>query len=366
MKRISSKAAGRVEPRTIAGAASAAALLASTLVGFAMWQRAVCAAQSGKRPAASQNADSKTAAGAARFKSAQELEQHFDRLKMQALAEYVSDGKKPDAEHAYLMLFNAVIDHDLFGDYEKQADQYLRERPDGAVRPLAASIKATALAGRAEFTAATKVFREMLGEIDANNAAFAFSLCETLARPAQRAGNYAAAREFYSALAKKFASDPEIRGQAEMNLRRLDLAGKPAPAVDAADLDGKKLSLADYRGKVTLIDFWATWCGPCVAEMPNVRAVYDKYHGQGFDVLGVSLDEDADAVREFLKQHKHPWRQVLNKPGDDGDITIKYGVDAIPATFLLDGSGNIQRIDLRGEDLEPAVKALIDKKPVKP
>jgi peroxiredoxin len=344
---------------------SAAALLATAVVGLGVWHSAASAAQSGKRPAASQ-ADAKAAGGGERFKSAQELEQHFDRLKMQALAEYVSAGRKPDAEHAYMMLFNAVIDHDMFADYEKHADQYLREWPDGAVRPLAASIKATVLAGRKEFAAATKVYREMLGEIDGTNAAFAFSLGESLARPAQRAGNYSAAREFYSALAKKFASDSEVRGQVEMNLRRLELVGKPAPAFDVADIDGKKVSLADYRGKVTLIDFWATWCGPCVAELPNVRAVYDKYHRQGFEVIGVSLDENAAAVRGFLKEQKHPWRQVLNKPDGDNDITIKYGVDAIPAAFLLDSSGVVQQIDLRGEDLEPAVKALVEKKPIKP
>ena len=91
--------------------------------------------------------------------------------------------------------------------------------------------------------------------------------------------------------------------------------GTPFPDFEAKDLDGKPLSVAQDRGKVVLIDFWATWCGPCVHELPNVLKVYQEHHAKGFDIIGVSLDSDKDKLTSFIKEKRHDLAAVLRRQG---------------------------------------------------
>ena len=130
----------------------------------------------------------------------------------------------------------------------------------------------------------------------------------------------------------------------------------------AVDLDGKPISLADYRGKVVLLDFWAVWCGPCLGEIPRIKAVYEKYHGEGFEVIGVSLDEDAAVLREFITEQGIPWRQVFDGQKWAGHLVQQYGVHGIPAPFLMDREGKVISVAARGSLLEELVKAEIEGK----
>jgi peroxiredoxin len=126
-------------------------------------------------------------------------------------------------------------------------------------------------------------------------------------------------------------------------------------------LDGKPVSLADYKGKVVLLDFWATWCGPCVAEIPNVKANYEKYHDKGVEVLGISLDRDKAPLNKFIETRKIPWSQVYDADqGKEGNAT-RYGVQAIPFVLLIGKDGKIAAVNPRGEALEPAIKAALAK-----
>ena len=141
----------------------------------------------------------------------------------------------------------------------------------------------------------------------------------------------------------------------------LALLGKTVPDFSATDLDGNPISLEQYRGKVVLLDFWAVWCGPCIAEMPTVIEVYNSYKDEGFDIIGISLDTDEDRLRDYLKENDIPWRQVFSGDGWKSPVAQQYGIRAIPAPWLIDKDGTLITHQARGEKLERLVAEAVQK-----
>lgn len=131
---------------------------------------------------------------------------------------------------------------------------------------------------------------------------------------------------------------------------------KPALDFQVIGLKGEELSLSQYRGQVVLLDFWATWCPPCIAEMPNVKATYAKYKNQKFEIIGISLDRSTAPLEAYIASEGLTWRQYWD---NGGRISYMYNVRAIPSTFLIDGAGIIRRVNLRGTALETAVGELV-------
>ena len=133
---------------------------------------------------------------------------------------------------------------------------------------------------------------------------------------------------------------------------------------DAMDIsftatDGTEVNVSEMKGKVVLVDFWATWCGPCVAEMPNVIAAYNKYHEKGFEVIGISLDQSKDKLDTYVKDNKMPWPQYFDGKGWKNDLAGKFGVRSIPATYLIGTDGKIVASNLRGDALEEKLAELL-------
>lgn len=140
--------------------------------------------------------------------------------------------------------------------------------------------------------------------------------------------------------------------------RKLAVGKEPIPFA-VKGLKGEALSPADYKGKVLLIDFWATWCGPCIAEMPNVKSVYKKYHGKGFEIVGISLDQSRDKLDAYIQQQGIEWPQYFDGKWWNNDVATMYGIKSIPATLLVDRQGKIRYKSLRGRQLEAAVEKLV-------
>lgn len=125
--------------------------------------------------------------------------------------------------------------------------------------------------------------------------------------------------------------------------------GNVAPVFKQASLDNKSVSLADYKGKYVLLEFWASWCGPCRAEIPNLINEYEQFKGKGFDILSVSLDDDKVKWKTAVQQHNMPWAQVSDLKGWKNDVARLYGINAVPANFLIDPEGKIVAQNLRGD-----------------
>lgn len=134
--------------------------------------------------------------------------------------------------------------------------------------------------------------------------------------------------------------------------------GSVAPDFTLQTPDGKNVSLSDYRGKYVLLDFWASWCGPCLREVPNVKKVYDRYHPQGFEILSVSLDDKKDNWLNAVDVHELNWDHVSSLKGWQCPVVKLYSISGVPAMFLLDKEGKIMASGLRGEELGEKVAAL--------
>ncbi|MGE7775263.1 redoxin domain-containing protein [Chitinophaga sp. NPDC101104] len=140
-------------------------------------------------------------------------------------------------------------------------------------------------------------------------------------------------------------------------------AGKPAPDFTQPDKNGRSVSLAQFKGKYLLVDFWASWCMPCRAENPNVVKAYNRFRDKGFDVLGVSLDDARfrNAWLEAIETDKLAWTQVSDLKGWQNAAAKLYAVKSIPQNFLLSPDGTILAVNLRGEALEQQLETLLGK-----
>lgn len=147
--------------------------------------------------------------------------------------------------------------------------------------------------------------------------------------------------------------------------RRVRLPGH-FMALEGKLLKGGELDWQSYRGKVVLVDFWATWCGPCIGELPNVKECYKKYHDKGFEVIGVSLDKSKDQLVTFLEKEQIPWEQMFDETvqasnGWNHPMVRHYGINGIPAAFLVDKEGNVVSMAARGEELPNLLEKLLGK-----
>jgi peroxiredoxin len=169
-------------------------------------------------------------------------------------------------------------------------------------------------------------------------------------------------KEINKAMDPSIANSPYVKKLAEREtILESVQTGKPAPDFTMNDTLGNPVSLSSLKGQVVLVDFWASWCGPCRAENPNVVAAYKKFNSKGFTVFGVSLDDNKDKWMEAIAKDGLTWKHVSDLIGWENAAAKQYGVMSIPASFLLDKEGNIIASDLRGDDLVKKLEEVLGK-----
>ena len=157
--------------------------------------------------------------------------------------------------------------------------------------------------------------------------------------------------ETYTVMAKTLSQSQDEKALRLVKLmegivRRLDLIGKQVK-IEGKYLGGEPFDWAKYAGKVVLVDFWASWCGPCRREIPNMKKNYEKYHAKGFEIVGISLDHGRKPLEDFIKEQKIPWPILYNDKGPS-PATSYYGVFAIPTMILVGKDGKAVSTTARG------------------
>ncbi len=155
-------------------------------------------------------------------------------------------------------------------------------------------------------------------------------------------------------------SSGEIKEAAQGIFKKLDAIGKPL-AMKFKATDGREVDLAKMQGKVVLVDFWATWCGPCVAELPNLKATYDKFHSKGFEIVGISFDKDLEKLKKFTEEKKMPWAQFCDTKGWESKYAAEFAITGIPTMWLVDKKGNLRHLEAR-DGLADKVEKLLSEK----
>ncbi|HWE39486.1 MAG TPA: TlpA disulfide reductase family protein [Isosphaeraceae bacterium] len=321
--------------------------------------------------------------GAGEFKSLEALHEDYskrlvelDRRRIDDLGRLAARAEGDEAAAAYRELFSTAIGRELYDAAEPFARKALADASvGGETRVLAAFVALMAKADRGQLDESLEDLSNYVTEnraqggkpLDEN---LTLTLGEAYLQRLIRGRRYDLARKL-----GRIASGSKsklVRDHFAKRMAALALLGKPAPALSGTDADGKPVRLADFKGKVVLVDFWATWCPPCVAAIPELAALDAQFGKKGLVILGVNLDAQRQdvgtvakarpIVRRFLVENRVTWRNLVAGPGGN-DPARAFGVEEIPANFLIGRDGKVLGTELGGDELAKAVaEALGEKK----
>jgi peroxiredoxin len=279
----------------------------------------------------------------------------FDRV-----TKYVGENADAtDAERAWQWLFVTSLEHGFETDAVPLARTYI-ESPSAsaATKGVAQQTLAIGLAKSGKSDEAVELFTGQLRFARFQSGGSLIAFGRRLAIQLRMARDFAAARHVYEGISSKFFLNADVRSLCDNRVEKIDMVDQPAPEIEAADISGGTVSLSSLQGKVVLVDFWATNCPPCLEEMPNIKQLYAEYHDKGFEVIGVSLDEDQATVEAFTSRAEIPWPMIMER-GTVATLRASYHVPTIPSLFVVDQSGKLYQFDVRGRDLRRVIEKLL-------
>lgn len=277
-----------------------------------------------------------------------------------AMAEKIEADPKATAEEkqeAKQFTFGLLVQGTQLGapGYKEKLEAYAKSKSDFAPNAAFELLKLKLQDGEKPWPLVEQFLKQFPGN------EIGYQILSEIIMSADQDSNLELASEAIAAMKESFPDAPE-NASLERVLYRLQLVGKPIE-LEGTTLEGKKFNIAEYKGKVVLVDFWATWCGPCIAELPNVKRLYEEYHDKGFEVVGISLDDNAGDVAAFAKDKKLPWIQLLpakdESPGFESPLAKFFGIRFIPMMFLVDKDGKVTAMNVRGRALAEAVPKLL-------
>jgi len=315
---------------------------------------------------------SRPAASAPVFRSDQQLRKHFAdrqrelsrqllRERLAALETFFAGARGEDLESACRDFVSAAIEAGQHARAVEVAERYAKEFASSSGAANVAAMRVTALSEQGRFDAALAAWVSLADSVAPEDWG---SVCDAGIRLGDAlvlAGRTAEARKQYEEVNRRMGRYPNVGVFLSRRLAALAWIGREAPAIEGNDLTGKAAKLSEYHGRIVLLDFWSTNCGPCLREMPGVIRVHDEHHADGFEVIGICLDPGVSTLHAFLKQNKVPWRQICDGQSWHGPNAVNYSVRAVPSLFLIGRDGKIVFIPLSADDLEYALSRLLRK-----
>jgi peroxiredoxin len=292
--------------------------------------------------------------------SLRQLLQRQQQTALRELVDYVArHPQADDADDARTQVLNLAVTTEQ-EQLAVELAEGLLTRPDLDPQVRGAALRVTCLgaARQGDLGKALAAYTPLMRTYRVQMPFPSLEVAGTLAARAQLAGEPDRLREVYDAFLGVFALNFQATEIVENRQARLKMLGQPAPQVDVPGLDGQPLTLAGLRGQVVLVDFWATNCAPCLADLPALRDLYRQYHERGLEIVGYSFADSRATVEAFVKQQKMPWKHAMNGDPLNG-VCAQFQTRSIPATFLIDREGKIAYVDLRRQELQLAVEKLL-------
>lgn len=282
------------------------------------------------------------------------------RTTFKRVAEYIDkNSEASDVERAWQWLFVTSLEHGLETDAVELARKYIESPSASAVtRGFAQQALAIGLAKSGKSDEAVQLFTGQLRFARFQSGGALIEFGRRLATQLQMARDFPAARHVYEEISSKFFLNADVRSLCDNRIQKIDMIDQAAPEIESTDISGNTISLSSLQGKVVLVDFWATNCPPCLEEMPNIKQLYSQYHDEGFEVIGISLDEDQSIVEQFTSRMEITWPMIMER-GTVQSLRASYHVPTIPSLFIIDQSGKLHQFDVRGRDLRQTIEQLL-------
>jgi thiol-disulfide isomerase/thioredoxin len=243
----------------------------------------------------------------------------------------------------------------------REIEEFVKEQPDSPKKKEAmyTRVMLTVNTARPDLAKARELTEEFIREFPKDEWGAQLLTMQAM----YTRGDKEAELAIYRRVAAEYAGTSAAK-MAQGNVRQIEAVGQPFELSFTDVTTDKPVSIKGLAGKVVVIDFWATWCGPCVAEMPKLKSLYAKYKDQGVEFIGVSLDQPGpglEKLKKYVEENDIPWPQYYQGNGWESDFSLSWGINGIPALFVVDAEGNLHSTEARA-GLEKIIPELIQKR----